>query len=74
LERIGINPLTVKSKGHASTIIASIKERRHKNLATPKQVAFLQQRGVSNAQNMTFVDASDKIRAITGGFGRRKTA
>lgn len=74
LERIGINPMTVKSKGQASKIIATIKERRHKNLATPKQVAFLQQRGESNAQKMTFVDASDKIRAITGGFGRRKPA
>lgn len=73
LERVGINPFTVKTKGEASAIIAQITERRRKKLATPKQVAFLQQRGHAEAHAMTFVDASDKIRNLTGGFGRRKT-
>lgn len=72
LQRVGINPLTVTSKGQASALIGKIKERRHKKLATPKQVAFLQQRGFTHAHNMTFIDASDKINAITGGFGKRK--
>jgi len=73
LQRVGINPLTVTTKGEASTIIAKIKERRIKNLATPRQVAFLQQRGHADAHKLTFFNASEKINALTGGFGRRKS-
>lgn len=71
LERVGIDPLTIKSKGQASQILSLITDRRHKRKATPKQVAFLASRGFQNAASMTFTKAKDEINKITGGFGRR---
>lgn len=71
LERVGIDPLTVKSKGQASQLIETIRKRRHAKKATLKQVAFLTQRGFQDAAKMNFTQATDKIREITQGFGRR---
>ena len=57
LERSGINPNSVRGKGHASVVIERLQDRRNRGLATYKQVRFLARHGVPNAHLVSFISA-----------------
>jgi superfamily II DNA or RNA helicase len=61
LERSGINPNSVRGKGHASIVIERLQNRRKRGLATYKQVRFLARQGVPNAHLVSFTTASALI-------------
>ena len=61
LERSGINPNSVRGKGHASIVIERLQNRRNRGLATYKQVRFLARHGVPNAHLVSFTSASALI-------------
>ena len=61
LERSGINPNSVRGKGHASVVIERLQDRRSRGLATYKQVRFLARHGVPNAHLVSFTSASALI-------------
>ena len=61
LERSGINPNSVRGKGHASVLIERLQDRRNRGLATCKQVRFLVRHGVPNVRLVSFTSASALI-------------
>lgn len=58
IQRFGISPSTIKSKGHASKIIGLIMDRRKLGLASPKQVVYLRKMGHPNPMICSMTDAS----------------
>jgi hypothetical protein len=58
LERNGIDPTSILSKGHASKVIDTILRRRQSGLCTLKQMSCLNRMGYPNAETTTFQNAS----------------
>jgi len=65
LERFGINPDAVTTKGQASVLIDHLIARSRANLATPKQIRFLEQRGFLHVGQWTNEQASKMITRIS---------
>jgi len=57
IEKFGVSPASIKSKGEASKIIGMIMERKKLGLATPKQVVYLRQFGHPKPMECTFDQA-----------------
>ena len=66
LERLGINPEGVKSQGAADMLLQKLGERRNRNLATPKQIRQLENRGFQNVGTWSFDQARKLIDRIAG--------
>lgn len=58
LQKFGINPETVKNKGHANILITRFIERSRAKLATPKQLHMLTQFKHPNPSGLTMAQAS----------------
>lgn len=61
LERHGINPDAVETKGQASQIISSVYKRQDLGYATPKQIRILEQFGFKRVANWSLVSAKKMI-------------
>lgn len=61
IERAGIDPSAVDSKGKASELIKRLDKRSNLGLTTPKQIRQLEQRGYKNVANWTFEQAKKLI-------------
>lgn len=59
LKRIGIDPDSIKTKGHASKILDRIFQRSNLKLATPKQLALLRKHGHPAPETATFKEAGE---------------
>lgn len=70
LESRGINPEEVDSAGKASLIIKKCNERRRMNLATPKQMRVLEQKGFRHVGTWTFEEAQKMISVIANNGWR----
>lgn len=62
IEKAGIDPSDVNSRGQASQLIDRIHERQKQNLTTPKQIKQLKSRGYEKVENWTFEQASRLIK------------
>ena len=60
----GLDVSSVDSVGKASAIITALHERKRKNLATPKQIRLLENKGFKQVGTWTFKEASDMISQI----------
>jgi hypothetical protein len=58
LQSKGIDPATLKARGHAASVISRIKERQTLGLATPKQAYWLHKLGHPHPELCTFAQAS----------------
>lgn len=61
LEKHGIDPATLRDRGHASAVMDALIKRFDKNLATPRQVAMLAKWGIAEAHRMSFEEAKRAI-------------
>jgi superfamily II DNA or RNA helicase len=68
LTRCGINPATLKGKGHACHVIDKITQRRAAGLATYRQVRTLRKFGVPDAHLISFARAHS---ILDRNFGER---
>jgi superfamily II DNA or RNA helicase len=66
LTRCGINPATLKSKGHACHVIDRIMQRRAAGLATFKQVRALRKFGVPDSHLISFTRAHAILDCLLG--------
>ena len=66
LEHLGINPEGVKSQGAADMLLQKLDERRYSNLATPRQIRQLENRGFQNVGTWSFEQARRLIDRIAG--------
>ena len=57
LERLGLDPASILTKGHASVILDRLFTRRQLDLATPKQVRMLRRYGHDHPETASFEDA-----------------
>jgi superfamily II DNA or RNA helicase len=64
LERAGINPAGIQSKGQASAILDRLVKRREQGLATFKQARLLARKGHADAYSYSFGYASEVINAL----------
>ncbi len=71
LERFGINPLTVQSRGHASAVLDKLVTRARISLATPGQLRWLVKLGHPNPAIVSFAEASAFLSAR---FNRNRAA
>jgi superfamily II DNA or RNA helicase len=53
----GVDPSTVRDKGHAEALIEVIKQRSNLNLASLRQLFWLEHEGYPNAHKATFAEA-----------------
>jgi hypothetical protein len=53
----GVDPSTVRDKGHAEALIEVIKQRSNLNLASLRQLFWLEREGYPNAHKATFAEA-----------------
>jgi superfamily II DNA or RNA helicase len=74
LEKWGLNPHCVKTKGHASQIIDSLIRRSQNNLATYKQVRFLIKQGVEGSHMLSFEEAGRMIQSYVDRWKDKKHA
>jgi superfamily II DNA or RNA helicase len=58
LERFGINPESILSRGHASALLDKLVTRAHMQLATPGQLRWLVKLGHPNPAIVSFTEAS----------------
>jgi superfamily II DNA or RNA helicase len=63
LRAIGIDPASVKSKGHAGAVLGVFFKRRGLGLATPKQVKLMKHLGHPHAELIRMADATEWISA-----------
>lgn len=70
IEKAGIDPTNVDTKGKADKIINQINKRNEQNLTTPKQIKQLTQRGYQNVEKWTFDQASQLIRQTAANSWR----
>ena len=61
LTRFGIDPESIKDRGHASVLMDAVMKRTSDNLATPKQVRWLKNANVEDPHLWTFDGAKDYI-------------
>jgi len=55
----GIDPSSLKGRGHAASVISRIKERQTLGLATPKQACWLRKLGHSHPELCSFQETGD---------------
>jgi len=55
----GIDPSSLKGRGHAASVISRIKERQTLGLATPKQAYWLRKLGHPHPELCSFQEAGD---------------
>lgn len=65
LENFGINSESVSSRGEANILIDRLIARSKANLATPKQIRFLEQRGFLHVGQWTMEEAKKMIARIS---------
>lgn len=70
LEKLQINPDGVESSGKADLLIDRIYDRRSKDLATPRQIRQLENRGFENVGTWSFEQARRLIDRIAGNGWR----
>ena len=70
LEQYQINPEGVDSSGKADLLIDRIRERQSQNLATPRQIRQLENRGFENVGTWSFEQARRLIDRIAGNGWR----
>lgn len=70
LEQMQINPEGVDNAGKAGLLIEKIQERRTKDLATPRQIRQLENRGFENVGTWSFEQARRLIDRIAGNGWR----
>jgi len=58
MEKAGIDPSTVTSRGHASKLMDEMAKRRERGLCTFKQMRMLERFGVKDAEHIKFAEAS----------------
>lgn len=61
IEKAGIDPTSIDSKGKADELLKRVNERSQLNLTTAKQIRQLEQRGYQNVANWTFDQAVQLI-------------
>ena len=66
LEMLQINPEGVESAGKADLLIGKVQQRRQNNMATPRQIRQLENRGFENVGQWTFDQARRLIDRIAG--------
>lgn len=71
LSRQGIDPDTIKDRGHASAVMTSLVGRFRQNLATPRQVAMLAKWGIEDAHKLNFETAKRTIDEKLGSYRER---
>ena len=71
LEKWGLNPRAIQTKGHASQIIDALIRRKDNNLATYKQVRFLRKRGVEGCHLLSFQEAGRMVQAYMDRWAQR---
>jgi superfamily II DNA or RNA helicase len=74
LERNGVNPDAVKTRGHADSILNKLAERKQMGLARPRQVKELERAGIKHAGEYTFEDAMNMIDRIAANGWRAPPA
>lgn len=62
IEKAGIDPTEIDSKGKADRILNKINKREAQNLSSAKQIKQLTQRGYQNVENWTFQQAGELIK------------
>ena len=65
LDNFGINSESVSSRGEANILIDRLIARSKANLATPKQIRFLEQRGFLHVGEWTLDEAKRMISRIS---------
>ena len=65
LQKYGMDPSTVESKGQAQVLIRKLIERQDQKLCTLKQIRFLESRGFVNVYRWSFTDASEMMSRIS---------
>ena len=65
LENFGLNPDSITSKGEANLLIGHLIARSRSNLASPKQIRFLEQRGFLHVGTWTKEQATKMISRIS---------
>jgi len=66
LEKLQINPEGVESSGKADLLIEKVKQRRMEDMATPRQIRQLENRGFQNVGKWSFEQARRLIDRIAG--------
>lgn len=74
IEGAGIDPKSIRSRGHASALIGTIQERRKMGYATPKQVKFCIKLGHPSADKLTMKQAQEFISSKVRKYSREEAA
>jgi superfamily II DNA or RNA helicase len=64
IEKFGINPTDVTSKGYASMLLDKLVKRSQNGYSTPKQIRLLEQKGFTRVGEWTFNEATKMIRRL----------
>jgi len=64
LAEAGIYPGEITSSGHADAVLGKLADRRKANMATPKQIRFLEGKGLKKAGGFTFKYATHLLGRI----------
>ena len=61
LDKHGIDPTTIRDRGHAAAVMDAVVARYKKDLASPRQVAMLTRWKIPDPHKVTFADANKLI-------------
>ncbi|MGH2064812.1 DEAD/DEAH box helicase, partial [Aerococcus sp. L_4] len=70
IEKAGIDPTSIDSKGKADELLKRVNYRNQQDLSTPKQIRQLEQRGYQNVANWKFDQAKVLIDQIAANKWR----
>jgi len=70
IARFGLDPDSVRNKGHASALLDKLFLRRNLNLATAKQVRWLERMGYPHYETATFEEASAFLGNFFNNYGK----
>lgn len=70
IEKAGLDPSKVETRGKADQIIERLNKRANSNLSTPKQIKQLSSRGYQNVEKWSFEQASQLIRQTAANSWR----
>lgn len=70
IEKAGIDPTSIDSKGKADELLKRVNYRNQQDLSTPKQIRQLEQRGYNNVANWKFDQAKVLIDQIAANKWR----
>ena len=71
LERFGINPDAVESKGYANMLLDKLFKRIDEHYATPKQIKVIERYGFVDVGQWSFEDASKVIGILAANHWTR---